>query len=117
LDPVAREVWTKVGQDLINVQVLTELDLTAFAVYCQSVSVHRRLKEDLDRERRQHGGVPGNPGTRGTATALRLLDDAARTVLTLGKEFGLSPSGRVRLGGLASRPPVPTKFAGLLGRN
>jgi P27 family predicted phage terminase small subunit len=115
LEPIARETWVKVGQHLIDAQVLTALDLATFEVLCETFSTFRHLKEDIARERRQHGGVPGNPGTRSTATALRLLNQTALSVARLSQEFGLSPSGRARLGTSATAPPASSKFAGLLG--
>ncbi|TAI63913.1 hypothetical protein CWO89_21555 [Bradyrhizobium sp. Leo170] len=45
---------------------------------------------------------------------LRIASQAMADSRRIGAQFGLTPSGRLRLSGIKS-PPPPSKFDGLLG--
>lgn len=108
LDAMARKIWARVGDRLLRLGLVTELDETMFALYCQTYSTWLQLSRDVKKE-----GVfipvpvivDGEPITiDGKALTtqeknpkqieLRLLTVQLKN---LAAEFGMSPSSRTRL--------------------
>jgi P27 family predicted phage terminase small subunit len=58
--------------------------------------------------------IKGNAGSQVTNLLLRIASQAMTDMQRIGAQFGLTPSGRLRLSGIKP-PPSPSKFDGLLG--
>src|SRR5262245_19090788 len=105
----ARE-WKRLAPELWALGLLTNLDLTVFGAYCVSYGRWRAAEELLAGEPLVASGYEGNPIQN---PLVRIASQAARDLLRIGVEFGLTPSARARVAaGMPPRPP--SKFGDLL---
>ena len=85
--------WYRVGQTLIDNRLLTEADITTFAVYCQNVDVLITSAQEIEDEGMTIMGARGpvrNP-------ALATFAAATTSVRNMAAEFGMTPSSRARI--------------------
>jgi len=67
------------------------------------------------RDKRGHAlTIKGSAGSQVTNPLLRIASQAMNDMQRIGSQFGLTPSGRLRLSGIKP-PPPPSKLDGLLG--
>ncbi|SEB85323.1 phage terminase, small subunit, putative, P27 family [Rhizobiales bacterium GAS191] len=116
LPPYAAEEWRRLAPQATRLGVLSPLDWGPFGAYCEAYSTWRLAVEALDRIRAAEprtGGllVKGADGGAVANPLVRIERAAAETMLRAAGEFGLTPVARAHL---ASPPPDPGKFAGLL---
>jgi P27 family predicted phage terminase small subunit len=106
----ARE-WKWLAPELWALGLLTVLDQTVFAAYCVSYGRWRAAEELLQGEPLV---VPGSEGNQVQNPLVRIASQAARDLLRVGSEFGLTPSARARVA--AGMPPASpsSKFGDLL---
>ena len=104
----ALAVWSELAGELHKLGLLTPLDVSVFAAYCDAVGRWRTACEVL--EAMPKGERYTTPAGR---TLLRIERMAADQMLRLGSQFGLSPMSRLRLAVPPPRPP--SKFDGLIG--
>jgi len=100
----ARAEWERVVPTLDRLGLLTVVDRSVLAAYCEATAGLKAASKDL-RERgylikskREDGALVKNPSNQ-------LLRDYARLIATYSSMLGLSPGDRVRLSGEA-RPSV-----------
>ena len=98
LSKEARAEWRRIAPELTRLGLLTPLDRAAFAAYCASyarwVKVEMRLlKKGILAE--------GARGQRIASPLLWISTSAMKQMLKFGVEFGLTPSSRSRLVGMA----------------
>jgi P27 family predicted phage terminase small subunit len=108
----AKAEWHRVGPELVRLNLLTVLDLAAFAAYCQSWARWLLAEQALAAA----GGALTIKTPRGSEVMNPLLHvarDAAAAMLRYAVEFGMTPSSRGRLGSVGE-PPGGGKFDGLL---
>jgi P27 family predicted phage terminase small subunit len=115
--PAAKAEWLRLGPELHALGLLTTLDITAFAVYCQAMGRWLLAEELLAKaaEGDAAGGglvVDGSAGSPVINPMLRIAIQAARDVIRFGAEFGLTPSSRTRVA--AAGYKQPSKFGDLL---
>jgi P27 family predicted phage terminase small subunit len=118
LSSFACDEWCERAPELHRLGLLTSLDLSLFAGYCESYSQWRQAQELLAQMAKKDAVTNGLlvRGANGTATPNPLLKVsrlAAQHMLRLASEFGLSPVARSRIA--AGVPTGPSKFDGLLG--
>jgi P27 family predicted phage terminase small subunit len=102
--------WNRVGPELWQLGLLTVLDETSFAAYCQSYGLWRMAEERLAG---QDLVSPGCERNKVQNPLLKIAAQAARDLIRFGAEFGLTPSARARV--TAGMPPgPPSKFGDLL---
>jgi P27 family predicted phage terminase small subunit len=112
LSPVAHEEWRRLIGELVALRLVTAVDVMCFGAYWEAVATWQYAVEALNRTpiedrlviRGKNGALRPNPLVRTEASA---------SMLELGREFGLPPVSRTRVGGPAA-PPAPSKFGGLL---
>lgn len=96
----AKQVWASLAPELHRKGVLTSWDVELFAGFCEAANIHRQACELVDATallvRGAHGGLAKNQ-------ALQIHRDAFRDMLSVGAQFGLTPSGR----GLIELPDTP----------
>ena len=92
--PEAKEEWKRLCQKLSDMGVLTEIDMAAFAAYCQSYARWKEAQEHIDSEGSTFETVKGYqqqiPWVGIANTNQKLMMQAA-------SEFGLMPSARSRI--------------------
>lgn len=86
--------WCRVAPPLFDIGVLTPIDRTYLALYCESVGVYHDAMRVVEREgitvTGANGGIVKNP-------AYQVARDSSDTMLKYGGRFGLSPADRARL--------------------
>lgn len=98
LDAKAKLVWERLLPHLYRWNLFTALDVDQLAVYCQAVAT----LDDTAQKIRETGTVVQSPtGFPIQNPYLAIYNRAAEQVRQFGAEFGLSPSARVRLKGVA----------------
>ena len=94
LMPEAQTEWKRLAKILSEMGVLTEVDRTAFAAYCQSYARWKEAQEHINSEgatyETENGMQRPNPYVAICNTEQRLMMSAA-------SEFGLTPSARSRI--------------------
>ncbi|MGX9426401.1 MULTISPECIES: phage terminase small subunit P27 family [Bradyrhizobium] len=119
LNAYAKEVWQQIAPELHRLNLLTVLDVGPLAAYCAATAQFRQAEEAIQRmaeqDERGHAlTIEGSAGSQVTNPLLRIASQAMADMQRLGAQFGLTPSGRLRLSGITP-PPPPSKFDGLLG--
>ena len=92
--PDAKEEWHRLSEKLNQMGVLTEVDRSAFAAYCQSYARWKEAQAHISSEgatyETENGMQRPNPYVAICNTEQRLMMQAA-------SEFGLTPSARSRI--------------------
>ena|SRR5215475_2418606 len=109
LPELAREAWHFLAKELYRLNLLTIVDLHAFAAYCQAYARWRAAEDELKAEGLTMNGRFG----RVQNPLVGIAEHASRDMVRFGAEFGLTPSARTRIatGRVEGRPG---KFDGLL---
>jgi P27 family predicted phage terminase small subunit len=97
----ALEEWRRLAPVLHELNLLTELDLMTFGVYCDAVASWQKATES----HAAGGSDPASP-------LVRVVQDAGRHLIKVAGEFGLTPATRVRVRAGLGGPPG--KFTGLV---
>ena len=92
--PEAKEEWNRLCDKLNQMGVLTEIDRSAFAAYCQAYARWKEAQDHINSEgatyETENGMKRPNPYVAISNTEQRLMMSAA-------SEFGLTPSARSRI--------------------
>ena len=96
----ALAVWSELAGELHKLGLLTPLDVSVFATYCDAVGRWRTACEVLEAMPKDERYT-----TSAGRTLLRIERMAADQMLRLGSQFGLSPMSRLRLAVPPPRPP------------
>ena len=112
LSPTAKAEWNRLAQQLHVLGILSVLDRSTMAAYCQTygrwVEAERKLRETPLLVKLPSGYIQPSPWLAIANKQLELM----HKFLT---DLGLSPVSRTRVD--ASPLAGPSKFAGLLGRH
>lgn len=94
LDKEARKEWHRLAKKMEAIGILTEVDMAAFAAYCQSYARWKQNEEFIT----EHGSLVRTPS--GYWMAVPQVAMAQQYMKQMGKfatEFGLTPASRSRL--------------------
>jgi P27 family predicted phage terminase small subunit len=94
LDATARIEWNRQVPQLIHLGILTSLDLSMFAAYCESFSTYI---DALARIKKLGKVVIGSRGTLTKNPYLRIAREAKQDMLRFAQEYGITPGSRTRL--------------------
>ncbi len=87
----AKEAWSYLAQRLVPLGLLTEIDVHAFAVLCESYADYVAAVELVRKEGRmatsEKGSVYQHP-------AVGMMNKAAERLVKVGREFALTPAAR-----------------------
>jgi P27 family predicted phage terminase small subunit len=119
LNAYAKEEWQHIAPELYRLNLLTVLDVGPLAAYCSATAQLRQAQEAIERmaeqDPRGHAlTINGSAGSQVTNPLVRIASQAMNDMQGIGAQFGLTPSGRLRLSGIKPLP-APSKFDGLLG--
>jgi P27 family predicted phage terminase small subunit len=113
LSPGAASHWPAVASELDAAGVLTRLDQTALALYCETFVRWRHATDHVA----QHGPVIVSPsGLERLSPYLVIADRASEQMLKLLTEFGMTPSSRSRVSKVMPDKPQMNPRAALLTR-
>lgn len=98
LDKEAKKEWKRIVSDLIELGIMTNIDTTSLALYCDAYSQYikaaKSIQDDgLTIEYTNAGGstnIVANPN-------IAIANKYAQQIKSFGSEFGLSPSARLKL--------------------
>lgn len=94
LMPEAKKEWKRLAPSLTAMGVLTDHDLTAFAVYCQAYARWREAEEFMQ----QHGTIFKTPsGYVQQVPQVSIAQQNAKIMQSFCTEFGLTPASRARI--------------------
>lgn len=94
LEDEAKIEWDRMAPIMGQLGILSELDMTAFAGYCQSYARWKEAEEFLT----QHGSIVKTPnGYLQQVPQVSIAQTNMKIMLKFCAEFGLTPSARSRI--------------------
>lgn len=94
LEDEAKAEWARMGKILVDMGVLTEVDVAAFAGYCQAYARWKEAEEFLT----QHGSIVRTPnGYLQQVPQVSIAQTNLKIMLKFCEQFGLTPSARSRI--------------------
>ena len=94
LSGYAREEWQRVAGELYQIGLLTCVELTALAIYCDTYSLWRTAREQLHAEGLTAETQEGRQCRHALTKTVR---EAAVDMIRFSAEFGLTPVARTRI--------------------
>lgn len=91
--PDAQEEWKRLCEKLNQMGVLTEVDRSAFAAYCQSFARWKEAQEHIDSE---GSNFETEKGYQQQTLWVGIANTNQKLMLQAASEFGLTPSARSR---------------------
>jgi len=94
LEDEAKKEWKRMGRLLEQMGVLTEMDMAAFAGYCQAYSRWKEAEEFITK----HGSMIRTPnGYLQQVPQVSIAQTNLKIMLKFCEQFGLTPSSRSRI--------------------
>lgn len=94
LMPEAKKEWKRLAEIMAKMGVLTEVDMAAFAAYCQSYARWKEAQEHIDSE----GAIfETEKGYQQQTPWVGIANTNQKLMLQAASEFGLTPSSRSRI--------------------
>ena len=94
LEDEAKEEWKRLAKNLYELGLLTDLDVQAFASYCQAYARWREAEEFIS----QHGAiVKTKSGYWQQVPQVAIAHQNQKMMMQAAAEFGLTPSSRSRI--------------------
>ena len=94
LEEEAKKEWKRTGKILEHMGLLTEMDMTAFAGYCQAYARWKEAEEFIT----QHGTMIRTPnGYLQQVPQVSIAQTNLKIMLKFCEQFGLTPSARSRI--------------------
>ena len=94
LEPEAKKEWRRLAKQMEQLGILTEVDMAAFAGYCQAYARWKEAEEFITQHgsilRTKSGDVQPVPQVSIAQTYLKIMNRFA-------EQFGLTPSSRSRI--------------------
>ena len=97
-DTVAQREWRKIVPELKRLGLLTNIDTTALAIYCEAVSKYVEAVENI----KENGSLVEYTNTAGETNmvknpAIHVKEKHYKIIKDMLKEFGLTPASRASL--------------------
>lgn len=94
LEDEAKKEWKRMGKILEKMGLLTEMDMAAFAGYCQAYARWKEAEEFIT----QHGSIIRTPnGYLQQVPQVSIAQTNLKIMLKFCEQFGLTPSARSRI--------------------
>ena len=94
LEAEAKKEWKRLAKQMELLGILTEMDMTAFAGYCQSYARWKEAEEFISK----HGTIVKTPsGYWQQVPQVSIAQTNLKLMLRFSEEFGLTPSSRSRI--------------------
>ena len=94
LNDEAKSEWDRLADKMVNLGTLTEMDMAAFAGYCQS---YARWKEAEEFHRETWNNCKNSSGYWQQVPQVSIAQTNLKVMLKFCSEFGLTPSSRSRM--------------------
>lgn len=102
LSPAAKTHWRRIAPILDKARILTLADGETLGALCESLARYYKAERKLQKEGEIVDGGDTREGRSYKNPWLMVSQDALKTVLSIGMEFGMTPSSRCRV----DVPPV-----------
>ena len=94
LEPEAKKEWRRLAKQMEAIGILTEVDMAAFAGYCQAYARWKEAEEFIT----QHGTIVKTPsGYWQQVPQVSLAQTYLKIMNKFAEQFGLTPSSRSRI--------------------
>ena len=94
LEPEAKKEWRRLAKQMEQIGILTQVDMAAFAGYCQAYARWREAEEFLT----QHGSIFKTPsGYVQQVPQVSIAQQNLKIMQSFCSEFGLTPATRARI--------------------
>lgn len=97
VDPVAVEEWVRVTPELLKMRILTQMDHTPLAMYCQAFATWVSATQRLATEGHTYTTKSKHGEMDRLRPEVKLADAAERSMQRYGAQFGLGPLARTRV--------------------
>lgn len=112
LEPEAKKEWRRLAGKMELMGVLTEVDMTAFAGYCQAYARWKEAEEFIS----QHGTIVRTPsGYWQQVPQVSIAQTYLKVMQKLAEQFGLTPSSRSRIIADSQSNPLEDELEAILG--
>lgn len=112
LEEDAKKEWKRMGKILEGMGLLTDMDMTAFAGYCQAYARWKEAEEFLSK----HGSIIKTPnGYLQQVPQVSISQTNLKIMLKFCEQFGLTPSARTRLSSIGEGGGTGDEMEDLLG--
>ena len=112
LEPEAKKEWRRLAKQMESIGILTDVDMAAFASYCQAYARWKAAEEVLT----ERGTVMRTPsGYLQQVPHVSIAQTYNKIMTKLASEFGLTPSSRSRIIAGDGRQDVDDEMEDLLG--
>lgn len=94
LEPEAKKEWRRLCKVMEQMGILTKMDMTAFAGYCQAYARWKEAEEFLTK----HGNLVKTPnGYWQQVPQVSIAQSNLKIMMNIAAQFGLTPSARSRI--------------------
>lgn len=94
LDDDAKKEWRRLAKQMEQIGILTEVDMAAFAAYCQAYSRWKAAEEFISK----HGSIVKTPsGYWQQVPQVSIAQQYMKQMTKLCEQFGLTPASRSRI--------------------
>lgn len=116
LSEIAGKEWQRIAKPLHDLGLLTELDITALAAYCEAFEDWVTAKTNLDKWNKLHLDSKNIIFSAKSKVSkphpyLTMRENARRDLVRLAAEFGMTPSTRTRIS-VSRKDHATNPFAG-----
>ncbi len=112
LEPEARKEWRRLAKKMEALGILTEVDMAAFAGYCQAYARWKEAEEFIT----QHGTIVKTPsGYWQQVPQVSIAQTYLKLMNRLAEQFGLTPAARSRIVADTSGKGSEDELEALLG--
>jgi P27 family predicted phage terminase small subunit len=94
LEPEAKKEWERMAESMEAIGILTEIDMTSFAGYCQAYARWKEAEEFLSK----HGTIFKTPsGYIQQVPQVSIAQTYLKAMKDFASQFGLTPAARTRI--------------------
>ena len=94
LDPEAKKEWRRLSKKMEQIGILTEIDMAAFAGYCQAYARWKAAEEFISK----HGSIVKTPsGYWQQVPQVSIAQQYMKAMQKFSEQFGLTPAARSRI--------------------
>ena len=112
LEPEAKKEWRRLARQMEQIGILTEVDMAAFAGYCQAYARWKEAEEFIS----QHGTIVRTPsGYWQQVPQVSIAQTYLKIMQKLAEQFGLTPSARSRIVADSAKNPLEDELEAILG--
>ena len=113
LEPEARKEWRRLAKQMEEIGVLTDVDMAAFAGYCQAFARWKEAEEFIT----QHGSIVKTPsGYWQQVPQISIAQTYLKIMHKFAEQFGLTPASRSRIiAGAGESSGLTDEMEALLG--